>query len=88
MCLAMPGQVLHIHDDSLRMATVLFGAITKDVSLAMVPDAGVGDYVVVHVGFAISKLDVAAARESLALLRQLDAGGVSDEAAEAERRAS
>ena len=73
MCLATPGEILAIQEDPLRMATVRFGAITKDVSLAMVPDATIGDYVVVHVGFAISKLDEAAARASLALLRQLEA---------------
>jgi hydrogenase expression/formation protein HypC len=65
MCLAVPGQVLNIEDDQLRMATVSFGGVTKSVSLALVPEAGVGDYVVVHVGFAISKLDEEAARRTL-----------------------
>ena len=61
MCLAVPGQVLSITDDQLRTGTVSFGGVTKDISLALVPDAGVGDYVIVHVGFAISKLDEKAA---------------------------
>ena len=65
MCLAVPGQVLTIKDDTLRTATVSFGGVTKSVSLALVPEAGVGDYVIVHVGFAISTLDEAAARRTL-----------------------
>jgi hydrogenase expression/formation protein HypC len=65
MCLAVPGQVLTIKDDTLRTATVSFGGVTKSVSLVLVPEAGVGDYVIVHVGFAISKLDEAAARRTL-----------------------
>ncbi|MDH4304915.1 MAG: HypC/HybG/HupF family hydrogenase formation chaperone [Nitrospira sp.] len=65
MCLAVPGQVLKIEDDQLRTATVSFGGVTKSVSLALVPEAGVGDYVIVHVGFAISKLDEEAARRTL-----------------------
>jgi len=65
MCLAVPGQVLSIEDDTLRTATVSFGGVTKSVSLALVPETGVGDYVIVHVGFAISKLDEEAARRTL-----------------------
>ncbi|MBI5315136.1 MAG: HypC/HybG/HupF family hydrogenase formation chaperone [Nitrospirae bacterium] len=72
MCLAVPGQVLSITDDQLRTGTVSFGGVTKDISLALVPDAGVGDYVIVHVGFAISKLDEKAALRSLELMAQLD----------------
>lgn len=65
MCLAVPGQVLSIDDDTLRTASVSFGGVTKSVSLALVPEAGVGDYVIVHVGFAISRLDQEAARRTL-----------------------
>ncbi len=65
MCLAVPGQVLNIGDDQLRTATVSFGGVTKSVSLALVPEAGVDDYVIVHVGFAISRLDEEAARRTL-----------------------
>jgi hydrogenase expression/formation protein HypC len=75
MCLAVPGQVLNVEDDPLRTATVSFGGVTKSVSLALVPEAAVGDYVIVHVGFAISKLDEEAARRSLELLVQLDRRG-------------
>ncbi len=75
MCLAVPGQVLNIADDPLRTATVSFGGVTKSVSLALVPEAGVGDYVIVHVGFAISKLDEEAARRTLQTYAELAASG-------------
>jgi hydrogenase expression/formation protein HypC len=78
MCLAVPGQVLSIGDDTLRTATVSFGGVTRSVSLAFVPEAGVGDYVIVHVGFAISKLDEAAARRTLAIYADLAATGRPD----------
>lgn len=78
MCLAVPGQVLNIEEDELRMATVSFGGVTKSVSLALVPEAGVGDYVIVHVGFAISKLDEAAARRTLETYAELAVLGKSD----------
>jgi hydrogenase expression/formation protein HypC len=81
MCLAVPGQVLNIKDDQLRTATVTFGGTMKEVSLALVPEAGVGDYVIVHVGFAISKLDEEAARESLEIFAALvnkEPGSVTD----------
>lgn len=75
MCLAVPGQVLKIADDPLRTATVSFGGVTKSVSLALVPEAGVGDYVIVHVGFAISKLNEDAARRTLETYADLAALG-------------
>ena len=65
MCLAIPGQVLSIENNELRTATVSFSGVTKRVSLALVPEASVGDYVIVHAGFAISKLDEQAAQVSL-----------------------
>jgi len=71
MCLAVPGQVMTIQDDPLRTGTVSFAGVTKSVSLAMVPEAQVGDYVIVHVGFAISRLDEAAAHRSLELYRAM-----------------
>lgn len=73
MCLAIPGQVLQIEDDVLRTAKVSFGGVTKSVSLAFVPEAEVGDYVIVHVGFAISKLDEEAAKRTLETYAQLAA---------------
>lgn len=77
MCLAVPGQVVRIGEDQLRTALVSFGGITKDVSLALVPEAGVGDYVIVHVGFAISRLDEEAARRSLELFEAMKAAQAS-----------
>lgn len=74
MCLAVPGRVLEIHgDDELtRAARVSFGGIVKAVSLACVPEAKVGDYVLVHVGVALSVVDELEAAE---VLRQLEAIG-------------
>ncbi len=71
MCLAIPGQIQRIEEDDLRTGTVSFAGVTKDVCLALVPEAAVGDYVIVHVGFAISKVDEQAAQKSLLLIEQL-----------------
>jgi hydrogenase expression/formation protein HypC len=71
MCLAIPGKIESVQDDELRKGLVSFAGITKEVCLAMVPEAGIGDYVIVHVGFAISKVDEAAAQETLAMLKEL-----------------
>ena len=71
MCLAVPGQVITVHDDPMRTGTVSFGGVIKSVSLAMVPEARIGDFVIVHVGFAISRLDEEAARHSLDLYQAM-----------------
>ena len=72
MCLAVPGKIVSIEekDDLLRMGKVDFEGVVKEVSLATVPDAAIGDYVIVHVGFAISKLDEEEARKTLGLIRE------------------
>src|SRR4029077_12445093 len=58
MCLGIPGEVVDVRDDAgLRIGTVRFAGITRDVCLDYVPDAAVGEYVLVHVGFAISKIN-------------------------------
>lgn len=58
MCLAVPGRILSVEGDSIfRQGKVDFGGILKEVNLAYVPEAGIGDYVIVHVGVAISRLD-------------------------------
>ena len=59
MCLGVPGKVIEVKDDStgMIMGRVSFGGIVKEVCLAYTPDVRVGDYVVVHVGFAISQID-------------------------------
>jgi hydrogenase expression/formation protein HypC len=73
MCLAVPGKLLSIEGDEplLRMGTVDFGGIRKDISLAYVPDVRVGEYVIVHVGFAIEVLDEESAQRTLELFRTL-----------------
>ena len=69
MCLGVPGQICQIDADAgLRMGTVDFGGVRKQACLEYLPDAELGDWVLVHVGFAITKLDEAAARETLDLL--------------------
>lgn len=72
MCLAIPGEVMSVGDDSMRTGTVSFAGVQKQVSLALVPEAGVGDFVIVHVGFAISKLDEEAARRTLETFASLE----------------
>ncbi|MBD2652527.1 HypC/HybG/HupF family hydrogenase formation chaperone [Synechocystis sp. FACHB-383] len=74
MCLALPGQVVSLtpHPDPLLLAgKVSFGGIIKTVSLAYVPEVKVGDYVIVHVGFAISIVDEVAAQETLTDLAEM-----------------
>ncbi len=72
MCLAIPGKVLSIEgEDFARSARVSFGGMVRDVSLAYVPETEVGDYVIVHVGFAISLLDEAEAMRTFEYLKQM-----------------
>ncbi len=63
MCLAVPGKLISISSEDLnRSGKVSFGGVVKEVSLAFVPEAQVGDYVIVHVGFALSRVDEAEAQ--------------------------
>jgi len=72
MCLAIPGKILEAHDiGGMRIGKVQFGGITRDAYLDYVPEAAVGDYVVVHVGFAISRIDAEEARRTYELLEQM-----------------
>lgn len=72
MCLALPGEVLEIDvNDPLRTARISFGGVVQTAALACVPEAEVGDYVIVHAGFAISRVDPAEARQTLADLASL-----------------
>ena len=72
MCLGIPGQVQEIYQqDGLRMGRVDFGGVSKEVCLDYVPEAKVGDYTIVHVGFAITRLDQESARESLRLFAEM-----------------
>lgn len=74
MCLAVPGKVIEILDTDplLRRGRVSFGGIKKEVNLSYVPEAGIGDYVIVHVGFAISRVDEGEAKKIFDYLDQLD----------------
>lgn len=80
MCLAVPGRIVSVGDDALRTGKVSFGGMIKDVSLALVPGARVGDYVMVHVGFAISIVDEGAALRSIELFKAMTARNRSDTA--------
>ncbi|MFP4147866.1 MAG: HypC/HybG/HupF family hydrogenase formation chaperone [Nitriliruptoraceae bacterium] len=72
MCLGVPGRIEQIRDDQgTPMASVDFGGIRKDVCLAYLPEAEVGDYTLVHVGFAITRIDEASALETLELIRSI-----------------
>ncbi len=74
MCLGIPGRVLAVTEqaDAMLMGKVEFGGITKDICLAYVPDVAVGDFVLVHVGFAISKIDEQEAQEIFSYIEQID----------------
>jgi hydrogenase expression/formation protein HypC len=72
MCLAVPGRVISLATrDDTSMAEVDFGGVRKDVCLEYLPDASVGDYVIVHVGFAIQRLDEESALETLSNFEKL-----------------
>ncbi len=72
MCLGVPGRIIEVQETGLmRMGRVDFGGITREVSLAYVPEAQVGDWVIVHVGFAISRLEEEEALETLQLLGEV-----------------
>jgi hydrogenase expression/formation protein HypC len=75
MCLAVPGRIAEILEGAtpLRVARVDFGGIERKVNLAFVPEAVKGDYVLVHVGFAIARIDAAEAQKVFEYLRAIDA---------------
>lgn len=74
MCLAVPGRIVSVAgDDPLtRMGKIDYGGVLKEASLAYVPEAGVGDYVIVHVGFALSKVEEEEAKKVFEYLREMD----------------
>ena len=78
MCLGVPGKIMEIEDSPIGMAmgTVSFGGVRKQVCLAYVPEASVGDYVVVHVGFTISRIDEEHAQSVFDTLREM--GGLDE----------
>jgi hydrogenase expression/formation protein HypC len=72
MCLAIPGKIVEFHENQgVRMSKVDFGGITREACLEYVPDAKLGDYVLVHVGFAISKVDEAEAARTYRYLEEM-----------------
>ena len=72
MCLGIPGEVLEIRDEQgLKVGKVQFGGITRDVCLACIPDIALGEFILVHVGFAISKVDKEEAARAYATLQEL-----------------
>jgi len=82
MCLGVPGKVVEKYDNhGIQMGKVDFGGIKKEACLAYVPEIEIGEYTIVHVGFAITKLDEASALETLALFREM--GVLEEEIGEA-----
>ncbi len=72
MCLGIPGKITEIYEkDSLRMAKIDFGGIIKEVCLAYTPEAELGNYALIHVGFAISLMDEEEAQETLRLIKEV-----------------
>ena len=72
MCLAVPGRIKDIRDaGGMAMATIDYGGVTREACLAYLPEAKVGEYVLVHVGFAISQVDEEEAARTLSLLREM-----------------
>lgn len=86
MCLGVPGQVVRVerNDLGMTMGVVKFGGISKEVCLMYTPEADVGDWVLVHVGFAISKLDEEQAKEIFATLQEM--GDLADLGPETEAK--
>ena len=72
MCLGIPGKITEIYEkDTLKMGKLDFGGVTKEVCLAYVPEAQVGDYALIHVGFALSLMDEDEAIETLKLIKEM-----------------
>ncbi|HEX9075631.1 MAG TPA: HypC/HybG/HupF family hydrogenase formation chaperone [Anaerolineae bacterium] len=72
MCLAVPGKIVEIYEaGGLKMGKIDFGGVYREACLAYVPDVQVGDYTVIHVGFAINRLNETEAQESLSLLQEM-----------------
>ena len=72
MCLGVPGKVVEIYNkDDLKMGVIDFGGVTREACLEYIPESDIGDYVLVHVGFAISKLSEEEAQETLKIIREI-----------------
>jgi hydrogenase expression/formation protein HypC len=87
MCLAVPGKILEVEQQANnRLGTIQFGGITRQAFLDFVPEANVGDYVIVHVGFAISRVDAEEAQRTYDVLNQM--GLLEEEGLEADVEAN
>jgi hydrogenase expression/formation protein HypC len=85
MCLGIPGKIVEIYDaNGLTMGKVDFGGVVRETCLAYVPEAQVGDYTIVHVGFALNLIDEAEAQKTLELLDEI--GLLGEELGEAPER--
>ena len=79
MCLAVPGKIIEIYENAgLRMGKIDFNGVTRETCLAYVPEAKVGDYAIIHVGFALNLLDEAEALETLRLFDEISANSDSE----------
>lgn len=73
MCLGVPGKIIEIYNkDSMKMGKVDFGGVIRETCLDFVPEANIGDYTIIHVGFAISLISEEEALKTLELLREID----------------
>jgi hydrogenase expression/formation protein HypC len=72
MCLGVPGKIVEIYEtNGMQMGKIDFGGVFREACLAYVPEAKVGDYTIIHVGFALNLIDEAEAQETLALLKEI-----------------
>jgi hydrogenase expression/formation protein HypC len=94
MCLGIPGKIIEIWEESgTRMATVDFGGTTKKVCLAYLPDLDIGEYTIVHAGFALTRLDEESANNTLKMFAdmgvlEVELGGVQTPSSNPEREVS
>ncbi len=78
MCLAVPGKIIEIYESNgLKMSKIDFGGVTREACLEYVPEAKIGDYALIHVGFVLNLVDEAEAQETLRLLDEISAAGGS-----------
>ncbi len=79
MCLGIPGKIVELYElDGMHMGKVDFGGVTREACFAYVPEAKVGDYTIIHVGFALHLISEEEAQETLALLREIATAGGED----------
>jgi len=72
MCLGVPGKIIELYEvDGLKMGKIDFGGVTREACLAYVPEARLGDYTIIHVGFALNLISEKEAQETLAILREI-----------------